>query len=329
MPLPKVATLKQLFAFHTVARLGSISQAATLLHLTQSAVSIQIGAIEESVGTPLLVRTGRGVRLTEAGEVLQGYADRVIALWNEMGEGMDSFRDAFTGTLRVGAVATTEYWLPTLLVAFATENAKAKVKLHTGNREEILRSLAAQEVDVVVMGNPPDELKQTATRFARNPMGFVAAPAHPLMAMRRLTMARLSQEALLVRERGSGSRTTLTRLFKEAGLTLRIGSELASNEAIKQMCMAGFGPAYLSLHTCILEMKAGLLGLLPMPRNVIEREWFVAHSPTARQLPQVAYAFERFLRLRGQMKINQMLELREALPGLAASRVVHTSAQKT
>ena len=322
MSLAKVATLKQLSAFHTVARLGSISKAADALHLTQSAVSIQIGSIEKSVGTPLLVRTGRGVRLTEAGELLQGYAERVMALWNEMSESLDSFRGDFSGTLRVGAVATTEYWLPTLLVAFANENAKAKVKLHTGNRDEIVRSLASQEIDVAVMGNPPDELKPTSTRFARNPMGFLAAPTHPLMAERRLTMARLAQEPLLVRERGSGSRSTLTRLFKEAGLNLRIGSELASNEAIKQMCIAGFGPAYLSLHTCILEMKAGLLTLLPLPRNVIEREWFVAHSPSAKHLPQVASAFERFLRLRGQMKINQLLELRESLPGtpLAARR---------
>ena len=317
MSLAKVATLKQLSAFHTVARLGSISKAAEALHLTQSAVSIQIGSIEETIGTPLLVRTGRGVRLTEAGELLQGYADRVIALWNEMGESMDTFLGAFSGTLRVGAVATTEYWLPSLLVAFASENPKAKLKLHTGNRDEIVRILAAQEIDVAVMGNPPDELKPTSTRFAKNPMGFLASPNHPLMAERRLTMAKLAEAHLLVRERGSGSRATLTRLFKEAGLNLRIGSELSSNEAIKQMCIAGFGPAYLSLHTCILEMKAGLLALLPMPRNTIEREWFVVHSPSAKDLPQVAFAFERFLRLRGQMKINQLLEARETLPGLA------------
>ncbi len=112
MSLAKVATLKQLAAFHTVARLGSVSLAATELHLTQSAVSIQIGSIEATVGTPLLLRTGRGVRLTEAGELLLSYAERVIALWNDMGDSMDTFLGAFSGTLRIGAVATTEYWLP-------------------------------------------------------------------------------------------------------------------------------------------------------------------------------------------------------------------------
>jgi DNA-binding transcriptional LysR family regulator len=317
MSLSRVATLKQLSAFHTVARLGSVSQAAHELHLTQSAVSIQVGSIEAAVGTPLLLRTGRGVRLTEAGELLLNYAERVLSLWNEMGDSMDTFLGAFSGTLRVGAVATTEYWLPSLLVVFVSENPKVKIKLITGNREVIVRSLASQEIDVAVMGNPPDELRATATRFAKNPMGFMAAPSHPLMAERRLTMAKLAQSQLLVRERGSGSRATLTRLFKEAGLNVRIGSELSSNEAIKQMCIAGFGPAYLSLHTCILEMRAGLLALLPMPHNPIEREWYVVHAPI-KPLPHVAFAFERFLRLRGQHKISELIEEREVLTPPAA-----------
>ncbi len=311
MQLARLATLKQLVAFHTVAGLGSVSRAAQELHLTQSAVSIQIASIEAAVGTPLLARTGRGVRLTSAGEALYGYAERVLTAWNEMGDAMAASMGAFSGALRVGAVSTSEYWLPTLLVAFVNENPRVNLKVHIANREEIVRCLTGQEIDVAVMGNPPDALKTTATKFARNPMGFVAAPHHPLMAERKLTMAKLSESHMLVRERGSGSRTTLARLFKEAGLRLRVGSELSSNEAIKQMCIAGFGPAYLSLHTCILEMKAGLLQLLPMPRNLIEREWFVVHRPGP-SLPDVAAAFERFLRLRGQYKIDQFLEEREA-----------------
>lgn len=327
MVLSKVATLKQLAAFHTVARLGSVSQAADELHLTQSAVSIQVASIEAAVGTTLLMRTGRGVRLTEAGELLQNYAERVLALWNEMGDGMATLLGAFSGTLRVGAVATAEYWLPSLLVAFINENPKVQVKLHTGNFAEMVRCLAAQEIDVAVMGNPPDELKPAASHFARNPMGFLAAPHHPLVAERRLTMARLAESNMLVRERGSGSRLTLMRVFKEAGLHLRIGSELSSNEAIKQMCIAGFGPAHLSLHTCILEMKAGLLTLLPIPGNPIEREWFVVHSPS-KQLPQVAVAFEQFLRLRGQSEIDQLFESREALPGPPVGRRALTRARR-
>jgi DNA-binding transcriptional LysR family regulator len=82
------------------------------------------------------------------------------------------------------------------------------------------------------------------------------------MADPALTMAMLRDQRILVRERGSGTRTTIERLFKDAGLPLRIGSEMSSNEAIKQMCAAGFGVAFLSMHTCVLELRAGVLQLL-------------------------------------------------------------------
>ena len=88
---------------------------------------------------------------------------------------------------------------------------------------------------------------------------------------------------LLVRERGSGTRATIERLFKDAGLPLRIGSEMSSNEAIKQMCAAGFGVAFLSMHACVLELQAGLLVQVPLPgqpASVIGRGASLAGSTT-------------------------------------------------
>ncbi len=123
------------------------------------------------------------------------------------------------------------------------------------------------------MGRPPPELKTEATAFAKHPMAFLASPSHLLMTSRLRGLTSLTGSHLLVRERGSGTRTTVERLFKDAGLQLRIGSEMSSNEAIKQMCAAGFGIAFLSMHTCVLELKAGVLRLLPMPRNPIQRDW--------------------------------------------------------
>jgi DNA-binding transcriptional LysR family regulator len=307
MPLSKAPSFRQLTAFHTVARLGSVSLAAQELHLTQPALSIQIGLLEASAGTNLLERTGRGVRLTEAGERLASYVARVLELWREAGDEIALLQGVFSGTLRVGAVSTAEYLLPALLVTFANRNPKVKVNLQVGNRNQILRMLAAEEIDVAIMGTPPAELKLAAGAFAKNPMGFMAAPQHPLMSVPELTMAKLAAEPLLVRERGSGTRTTLERLFRAAGLNLRIGSELSSNEAIKQLCAAGFGPAYLSVHTCMLEMSSGLLKLLPLANNPVEREWFVAHL-AAKQLPQVALAFEQFVLENGQAQIREHLE---------------------
>jgi DNA-binding transcriptional LysR family regulator len=306
MPLTRNATFRQLATFHAVARLGSVSAAADEMHLTQPAVSLQIAALEESARAPLLQRTGRGVRLTEAGELLDGYARRILDLWREAGEEMATLHGVFSGTLRVGAITTAEYLLPPMLVTFAGEHPQVKVKLQVGNRDEIVRMLAGQEIDLAIMGRPPAELKTESVAFAKHPMAFLAAPTHALMRGPRPTLAMLSEQRMLVRERGSGTRATIERLFKDAGLPLRIGSELSSNEAIKHMCAAGFGVAFLSLHTCVLELNAGVLALLPMADNPIERDWYVMHL-ASHQLPQVALAFEQFLVERGQQEISRQL----------------------
>ena len=306
MPLTRNASFRQLATFHAVARLASVSAAAEELHLTQPAVSIQIGILEESARTPLLQRSGRGIRLTEAGELLAGYAGRILDLWREAGEEMATLQGVFAGTLRVGAVTTAEYLLPPLLVTFVNQNPKVKVKLQVGNRDEIVRMLAAQEVDVAIMGRPPSELKTTASAFAKHPMAFVASPNHPVLREPALGIATLAMANLLVRERGSGTRSTVERIYKDARVPLRIGAELSSNEAIKQMCAAGFGVAFLSMHTCVLELAAGVLQVLPLADNPIEREWFVMHL-ASRELPQVAAAFETFLREHAQAQIDVSL----------------------
>ena len=314
----KNATFRQLATFHAVARLGSVSKAAEEIHLTQPAVSIQLGILEDSAGTPLLQRSARGVKLTEAGELLAGYAERILELWREAGDAMAMHCGDIAGLLRVGAVTTAEYLLPPLLLEFVREHPQVKVKLQVGNRSEVMRQLASQEIDLAIMGRPPMELKTVSAAFAKHPMAFIAAPSHPLMAARDLDLQAINRANLLVRERGSGTRTTVEQMFKDAGRVLDIGSEMASNEAIKQMCVSGFGVAFLSLHACVLELQTGLLALLPMAGNPIERDWYVMHL-AGRPLPSTAAAFEQFLRLHGQGWIDWRIDQMRRHSGAAVS----------
>lgn len=300
------ATLRQLSALHAVARLGSVSRAASEINLTQPAVSIQLKLLEESAGTPLIEREGRGIRLTSAGELMADYAGRILDLWREAGDEMAAHRGVVLRRLRIGVVTTAEYLVPRMLVVFAREHPNVEVKLKVGNRDEVVRLLATHEVDLVIMGRPPKELKTVAAPFARHTMAFIAAPTHPLMARGRLTLQDLAREDLLVRERGSGTRTALEQLFRDADLVLRIGSELSGNEAIKQMCAAGFGLAFMSQHICRHELESGELALLPVTGNPVEREWFVIHLAT-RTLTPVAAAFERFLVEHGRQNIEDQL----------------------
>lgn len=313
----KNATLRQLATFQTLARVGNVSRTAQEMNLTQPAVSLQLGILEESAGTPLLTRGTRGVRLTAAGEVLAAYADRILALWREAGEAMAAERGVVAGQLRVGAVTTAEYLLPPLLLDFVREHPQVTVKLEVGNRAEIVAQLAQQDIDLAVMGRPPAELRVKAAPFARHPMAFVASPAHALSSHPRPSLADVNEANLLLRERGSGTRTTVEQLYKAAGIELRLGAELSSNEAIKQMCAAGFGVAFLSLHACALELQAGLLTQLRIAGQPVEREWYVI-TLDGRPVPAAALAFADFLEQQGQQRMDARLAVPTAAAATAA-----------
>ncbi|MBP0618916.1 LysR family transcriptional regulator [Cupriavidus consociatus] len=300
-------TFRQLNAIDAVARLGGVSRAAEELHLTQPTVSLQLRLLEQATGTPLVQRVGRGMQLTPAGEVIAGYAGQMLRLWRDAVEEVAALKGDQAGTLRVGAITTAEYLLPPMLVAFTGQRPEVKIKLSVGNREEIIRMLAMHEIDLAIIGRPPSDVRTHATPFAKHPMAFIAAPDHPLMSRRNLSLKDLLNANLLVRERGSGTRNTVERLFKEAGHRLPLGSELSSNAAIKRMVAAGLGVAFLSLHACTLEFQAGLIGLLPLKDNPIERDWYVLNLPGVR-IPRVAMAFRAFLIEHGQAEITRQLE---------------------
>jgi DNA-binding transcriptional LysR family regulator len=301
------ASFRQLEALLHVARHESVSRAAEVLHLTQPAVSLQIKMLEEAAGTPLTRKVGRGIQLTAAGEVMLEFAERILRLWEEAVDEVAALKGVISGTLRIGAVTTAEHLLPPMLVQFTTERPDVRIKLQVGNRSEIVNLLAKHEIDLAIMGTPPREFRTNAARFARHPMAFIASPNDPLMKKKRVALPDIMEANLLVRERSSGTRNAVEKLFKEAGYPLRIGSELSSNEAIKRMVAAGLGVAFLSVHACSLEFEAGLVKMLPMEENPVEADWHIMHL-VDKPIPKVAAAFQDFVIENGQEVVRQQLE---------------------
>ena len=301
------ASFRQLQSLVLVARHQSVSRAAEALHVTQPAVSLQLRTLEEIAGTALTRKLGRAIQLTAAGEVLVEFSERILRLWEQAGDELAALNGVSSGTLRIGAVTTAEHLLPPLLVPFTMERPGVRLKLQVGNRGEILNMLARHEIDLAIMGTPPREMRTNAARFARHPMGFVASPAHPLMKKKKISLPDILHASLLVRERGSGTRTAVEKLFKEGGHPLNFSSEVSSNEAIKRMVSAGLGVGFLSVHACALEFEAGLLKLLPVAGNPVEADWHVMHLVDA-PIPTVAAAFQDFVIDQGQALVQRELE---------------------
>ena len=300
------ATLKQLRTFEAAARHLHFGRAAHELHLTQPAVSIQLKQLEASVGLALFEQMGRHMHLTRAGEELLGHAKAVLARVRETEEAIAALKGAGGGELHLAVTSTAKYFAPKLLAEFRRERPETRVRLTVSNREAVIRELSENTVDLAVMGRAPRGLDTIAVGFARHPLAIIAAPDHPLARRRRVTLAQLAGETFLIRERGSGTRNAMERVFAAHRFTPAEMIEMSSNETIKQAVMAGMGVSFLSMHTVGLEVSTGRLVVLRVAGTPTMREWYVIHRERKRLSP-AAEAFKAFLVERGAALIERVI----------------------
>ena len=147
--MPRNLDMTALRAFVTVAETGGVTRAAGQLHLTQSAVSMQVKRLEEMIGQPLLERAGRGVALTAHGEQLLGYGRRILSLNDEVWSRMTD--QAYEGEVTFGVPSDIVYpHIPTILRRFSIEYPRVKVHLISSYTSRLKRQMARGEVDIIL-----------------------------------------------------------------------------------------------------------------------------------------------------------------------------------
>jgi DNA-binding transcriptional LysR family regulator len=286
-------TLRQLTVFEAVARHLSYTRAAETLHLSQPAISMQIKQLEEVVETPLFEQFGKKIYLTAAGEAFQPYCQNIIQQLNDVETLFANFKGMY-GKLTVCVATTAGYFMPQLLAAFCKQYPNTQVSLNVTNRETLLKLLSHNEMDLAIMGRPPEGHDLDAVSFMENPLVIIAPTDHPLAHERNIPMARLTAETFLVREQGSGTRIAMEQFFAERKIALTTGTEMSTNEAIKQAVQAGMGLGILSLHTVQLELETHRLAVLDVENFPIQRHWYIIHRQ-GKQLSTVANTFKAFL----------------------------------
>ncbi len=287
-------TLRQMKVFEAVARLSSYTRAAEELHLTQPAVSMQIKQLEENAGLPLFEQLGKKIYLTQAGQEMQHYCRAIAQQLDEVDKVMADMRGVKRGRLVIAVASTANYFAARLLATFSQRYPEVTISLDVTNREGLLDHLDANDIDMVIMGRPPEGLDLIAEPFTENPLVVIAAPEHPLVATERIPLEWLQQETFVVREQGSGTRTAMERFFAEKRVRLSTGMEMSSNEAIKQAVQAGLGLGIVSIHTLQLELETKRLAVLDVEFFPILRHWYVVHRQGKRLSP-VAQLFKEFV----------------------------------
>jgi len=264
--------LNHLSIFQAVAASGSVSGGAQRLEISQSAVSKQLGEFEHALGVTLFERLPRGVRLTEAGRVLQGYADNLVALETEAESAIRDLKLGVRGRLRIGASRTVgAYLMPGVLARYRRRHPDVEIFLQVDSTGAIEQRLIASDLEIgFTEGIVGSELLDYRV-FDRDELVLIAAPGHPVTRTDPVPLSVVLQHPLLMHEVGSGTRAVTEKAFSTRRLSLRPSMTLASTEAIKHTVATGVGIAVLSISAVRTELAAGTLKVARMKGLKIDR----------------------------------------------------------
>lgn len=302
-------SLRQIKAFRAVLARGKIATAADELGLTAPAVTLQIKQLEAELGLQLFDRTPHGVRPTAAGSLVADHVEALMAQMDRLESDLDAVKGIRAGRVRLGLVSTAKYFAPTIIAAFTRAHPGIEVTIEVGNRAEMREALAEQSIELALMGRPPRDLPLTSALLGPHPLIIAAAPGHELAGVKNITKERIAEEHFLIREQGSGTRAALAMFLSDiAGRTDDLGTEMGSNETIKQAVMAGLGIAFISAHTIASEVESGRLVLLDVIGLPVLRHWFVL-SRSDRTLSSAATVLQDYI-------IGEGPKLLPVVPGL-------------
>ena len=251
--------------FHAVAEAGSITAGAEKLHISQPAVSKQIGELEASLGVQLCDRLPRGIRLTDAGMLLADYARRMSVTERDAARAIEELRGLKKGRLAIGASTTIgAYLLPQALSRFHQRHPGIELCLKIANTQVIERALLDGDMEVGFTEGRIESDALDTTVFQQDELVAIAPAGHSLLSKNRVRTSELCKEPFIMREEGSGTRQVVEDALKRKGISVTPIMSLGSTEAIKSAVISGVGVAIISRLTVDIELKSRRIGIVAL-----------------------------------------------------------------
>jgi len=286
----------RLQVFYSVATLGSFTKAAEALYITQPAVTKHIRELETQWGLPLFERKGQTIRLTEAGEVVRQYAERIFDAYRGIEFDLGTLKQQLSGRLRLGASTTiAQYVLPPTLAQFNRRFPDVRVSLINENSGIVEGAVLAREIDLGLVENSSRNKALRYTPFMDDELVLVTSTHHGLYKKVPLSLKTLTGLPLVLREKGSGTLEVLEKFLRAQGYTLRdldVKLYLGTSEGIKSYLYASNCCSILSIKTVAPEVAAGRLRVLDIEDCRLTRQLSFVHlQGQAEPLPALFMQF--------------------------------------
>jgi DNA-binding transcriptional LysR family regulator len=270
-------TLEQLRIFVAVAERQHMTRAAEALNLTQQAASSAIVALENAYSTALFHRVGRHIELTEAGNLFLEEARGVLARVAAAELTLCELGGLKRGTLAVQASQTiASYWLPRRLVTFRKAHSDIELRVGVGNTAQVAKSVIDGAAELGFIEGAIDEPALACEQLREDRLVLVVAPGHPWATRDRIEARELTESAWVLREVGSGTRSSFESSLEQLGVMPRLLNlvlELPSNEAVREAVEAGGGATVISELVVDAALRSGALRRIPI--DLPARHFFV------------------------------------------------------
>ena len=266
----------KLYTFLEVAESASASVAAKKLNLTQPAVSQQLRALEQELGTKLYVRSEKGIILTNTGEIAFKYANRIANLYKSMQEELKNEKSQ-SHKLVIGVTQTIEFSIVSeILAEFCTQNKGTHIKIISDTIKNLYTKLKLYEVDLIIVnGNASLDNRFNRILLSTDYLVYVVGKDDPLANKSMISMSKLREQSLILRTKGSSTRELFEACLESLNdniMNYNVIMEVDNIATIKSLVANGFGSSVLSHSVCTKEIKKGKLVVVPIENLSIVRE---------------------------------------------------------
>ncbi|MDC3414060.1 selenium metabolism-associated LysR family transcriptional regulator [Aquibacillus sp. 3ASR75-11] len=276
---------EKLKTFITVADKKSFSEAAKLLYLSQPTITSQVKALEEHLNTTLFERTTKQVQLTQAAQVLYRYAKEIIRLSEMAEKEIISMSDHVYGDLEIACSLTIgENVLPQILGAFREAYPLIKMSVDITNTTQILQKVKDHVLDLGLIEAPIEDPELYLEPFLEDELVLVATPHYFEKEKTMVTLEELKVLPLVLREKGSGTRTVMNQHLINSGLNpsnLNVVLELGSTEAVKSAVESELGLSIISKSAIKKELQLGLIKTYQIQDIFFTRNFYIVYHREA------------------------------------------------
>jgi DNA-binding transcriptional LysR family regulator len=293
--------LGQLEVFLTVTREGRFSRAAEKLHRTQSAVSQSIHKLEEDVGELLFDRSSRDGGLTDAGRVLQEYAERLLNLRNDASGALAELRELQRGKLAIAANEFTALYLLPVLAEFRRLHPMIRIMVQRSLGSHIPGDVLRHTSELGVLTYDPEEPQLHSIVVYLDELIFVVPPTHPLAAESQVSIRQLGAESFVAHIVSSPYREKVIQTFKRHKTPLHMDIELPTLQAIKRFVAMGNGVALLPEISVENELTRGELVRIPVRELRLHRKLRLVYRKAA----SISHAARAFLKVAEAVSIKR------------------------